>query len=778
MRVSMLLFVLLVTAAAASAERVEPIWEYRFDAPAQPLWEIRGAVEFKDGVAETRSSPEDEFNGVISGREEPIPAADDGYWLRMEYAVTPVKIGAMGQAGGIWEGPAVVLFGLVDGKPAAGLNLGVVAKSPIAEGQQFTISCDFNRDGVSSWKINGEEQLDNSVSPWKGGATTAKVMLGDLRQGAAVSRWHWVRLSRVYPDDPLVLRLGKWDDLRVVESGQPAAFMVGQANAMVKVFREAADFSGSFDPHVRIAAAGRERESFQLVVLPIKEPLKGVSVEVSDLLHKDGSTRLSADRVSCYRVGYVQTQPSNSAITRVGWWWPDVLLLPEPFEVEPGSVQPIWFTVDVPADQKPGRYRGLVTVKTADNGAQTIGLELIVQPFSLPLRGKLKTAFCTAPIAWELWYRPNETRARLGLTPDEKIGELDITRETEDVLPHEKWVGMYDFLLAHRLSPTSIYSPVKNGEARVVPARDDMQYCYDRGMNANCLAYIDKLPDDPAAARKYMRELESYLADWNRFIEEKNWPDFTWYVHGFDESDMRDDHEKTVDPSIRRIYGMIGEKFPRIKRESANPLNPTHIGVFDIWTPLTAQWDDGFKARQAAGDLAWAYVCCSPTKPFANFFTDFPGVDPRILPWQFYQHGATGFLYYMTDYYESQENRNLAGPKWPERPWNTLSFHCNNDGVLIYPGPDATPLASTRLENLRDGIEDYEALAMLADLTARLEKAGGYDDLVQQARTALAVRPEVTKSWTEYTLDPETILRARAEVDAIIATAMMELGEM
>jgi len=561
-----------------------------------------------------------------------------------------------------------------------------------------------------------------------------------------------------------------------VEKGQAAAFLVGQARAMDKVFREAADFRGSLDRHVQIAAAGRERESFQLVVLPVAKPLRQVQVKVGDLLHEDGVTLLPSSRVHWYRVGYVQTKPSNSSIRRAGWWWPDILLPAEPFDVELGFVQPVWFTVEVPAGAKAGVYRGLITLQPEGGEAQTVGLEVTVRSFSLPLRGKLKTAFCFSPIAWEAWYRPGEVRKLLGLTPDEQTGELGATWKTEGVLGHEKWLEVYDFLLAHRLSPTLIYNRLEDGKARVIPGREDMQYCYDRGMNATCLVNVDKLPDDPAAADRYMKELEAWISEWNRFTEDKNWPDFTWYVHGFDESDMREHRQGPFEPSIRRIYDLIGEKFPRVKRESANPLNPAHVGLFDIWTPLTAQWEPELKERQAAGDEVWAYVCCGPTKPFANFFTDFPGVDPRILPWQYHQHGVTGFLYYMTNYYESQENRNLAGPKWPERPWNTLSFGCNNDGVLIYPGPDATPLASTRLENLRDGIEDYEALAMLAELTERLAAVGEHDDLVREAKEVLAVRPEVSRSWTEYTQEPAVIVQARAEVDKLIEAAMKALA--
>jgi hypothetical protein len=87
-------------------------------------------------------------------------------------------------------------------------------------------------------------------------------------------------------------------------------------------------------------------------------------------------------------------------------------------------------------------------------------------------------------------------------------------------------------------------------------------------------------------------------------------------------------------------------------------------------------------------------------------------------------------------------------------------------------------LASTRLENLRDGIEDYEALSILADLTRRLAATGGHQELVAEAREVLAVRPEITRSWTEYTQDPDVIGDARAEVDALIEAAMRAVGDL
>ena len=580
----------------------------------------------------------------------------------------------------------------------------------------------------------------------------------------------------------LTLSLALFSLLNTEESGSgvPAPFLLGTASAMDKVFREGADYKGPLNGPVRIAAAGRERESFQVVCVPLAASMKQVKVEVSDLARMDGGDPFPSARITWHPVGYVKTVPSNSAVRRTGWDWPDVLLPATPFDVEPGFVQPVWFTVDVPDGTAPGLYKGTITVAPEGMEKRTLDLELTVRAFSLPLRGKLRTAFCMSPGIWEAWYKPDEVRQRLGLPDSYNHGPLYTSYECEDVLPHEKWLEVYDFLLAHRLSPTVIYSGMKSGRTRTVPSRADMQYCYDRGMNATCLANCDVLNGDSAAADRQMAEYEAWFRDWEGFVKEKDWKDFTWYVHGFDESEMRPDPEKNVDPSIRRLYGMIGEKFPWLKRETANPYTAKNVGYFDIWTPLTQQLSGElapYRERQAAGDELWAYVCCGPGKPYANFFIDFPGVDPRILGWQYFRYNITGFLYYLINLYEKEENWNQNGPKWPERPWNPFSFNTNSDGILMYPGPDMMPLASTRLENIRDGIEDYEALAMLKDLAAQVEQQGGDEDLFARAHRVVAVRPEVTASWTEYTQDPARITEARAEVDALIEECMRTAGK-
>jgi hypothetical protein len=539
---------------------------------------------------------------------------------------------------------------------------------------------------------------------------------------------------------------------------------------MDKVFQTVSHYEFGLGRRIRVSCAGREFESAQLVVIPTQRDLKSVRVSASDLYGPSGN-RLPTTAISLHLVGYVRTQPSNSALRRCGWMWPEVLMPLKPFEVSVGNVQPVWVTVHVPDGTPPGAYRSMLTVATEGAKPQEALLEVQVRGFSLPVRGRLKTAFCTSPGMWEMWHKPEEVATAEG-TKSIGHGYHSFKAQAAKVVPDDKWKELYQFLLDHRISPSVIYSGIGEEGARTVPPRADLEWCYERGQNTICLGSVDVGQAD------HLDWLEKHLRPWQEFIRETNWPDMLFYVHGFDESEMRPaDQKEKADEAIRKICTFVHEKFPEIKRESANPVTDKHTGLFDIFTPLTAQYKhDVSVERRKAGDQVWVYVCCGPGKPYANYFVDNPGLDPRILGWQLFKYRIEGLLYYLTNLYAEQPNWDAPGPKWPEVPWNPKAFGVNGDGQLFYPGPNMTPLASTRLENTRDGIEDYEYLALLEDLAGRLPDAEQTRPLLQEIRETLAVRPAVTADFTQYTQEPATLRAERDRVADLIEKAKAAAG--
>ena len=110
--------------------------------------------------------------------------------------------------------------------------------------------------------------------------------------------------------------------------------------------------------------------------------------------------------------------------------------------------------------------------------------------------------------------------------------------------------------------------------------------------------------------------------------------------------------------------------------------------------------------EQKKGKELWWYTCVVPKWRGMNYFIDEAATAPRSHPWMNYLYGNTGILYWATD------NWTRVGCD----PWSeTETFPTGNgDGSLVYPGRDFPgPVASIRLKMLREGLEDYELLALL-----------------------------------------------------------------
>ena len=218
------------------------------------------------------------------------------------------------------------------------------------------------------------------------------------------------------------------------------------------------------------------------------------------------------------------------------------------------------------------------------------------------------------------------------------------------------------------------------------------------------------------------------------------------------------------------------------------------VGGPDIWCPLTASYnEEQADQRRAAGDEFWWYVCTGPKAPYCTLFIDHPGTEMRVWLWQTWQHHIAGVLIWATDYWTSSAaypDRNqpqnpyvdpmswvsgYSTPSGVRRPWG------NGDGRFVYPPLAAAdghpaepvlqgPVASMRLEMLRDGLEDYEYLAILQKL---LRSRGDQLPAAERKKLAelLTVPADITSSLTSFTYDPAPI-RQRREA---IARAVVEL---
>ena len=526
-------------------------------------------------------------------------------------------------------------------------------------------------------------------------------------------------------------------------------YVVGVETPIRKILRHQL-FEGQIGGTAKISAARNEYEAVQAVVMPWNRALNGVSVSVTPLQGKGGAV-IPADRIKINLVEYVKTRKPRYDVDYIGWW-PDPLMDMKPFDVAQGSMQPVWITVHPSEDTPAGVYKGEIVILPQNAPETRMPLEVRVWDFTIPKTPALKTAFALFSHEIAAWYD----------------GYTDDIRK-----------DFYQFLLDHRVNPTNIYS------RGPTPEKPDLPFCVENGLNAFCLAYTHNKDEEGRS------ELASMIKDYESYLKEKGWWDKA-YLYGFDEI-PRDKYGE-----LRDMYGWAKKTFPDLPRMCTVVPNEELKGYVDIWVPLTANYNiKNAQEYTKAGDQVWWYVCCNPSHPYPNFFIDYPAMDQRAIFWITWKYRIPGFLYYAINLWQS--NRSTAespgesrahedpkvreaikaGKRWPEVPWNSYTFdNFNGDGVLIYPGPNRKPLSSIRFECIRDGIEDYDCLRILEDLTARVEKSGAKVDaaLLARAKKMLAVE-EVAQSPSEYTPDPNVLLKARADVAETIEKLLAVVGK-
>jgi len=544
-------------------------------------------------------------------------------------------------------------------------------------------------------------------------------------------------------------------------------FRVAITHALHKVRRSGAVLDGLMTRRVRLDAARDETESFQLVVLPAGAALKGVRVEAPPLVGPGGTVP-----VTWNRVGYVETSKPCYATAYVGWW-PDPLFPPGPFDVAADHRQPVWFNAAVPPDAKPGTYTGKVTIRHAAR-AVSVPVELRVRSFRLPRPGTLATAFGLYAFALSKGYYGNAPY-----------------RDKMSIEDYARWC---EFFGRRRLTPKNI------GREYITKTPAGRGFKVDMSGTKKLVAPLaDKyfapysfcafrLPTGPQIGKPGSASDPNIAADvvkWHVDEWQRQGLPSKVYIYGYDEP--RRDHYEFLCQAYAKVR-QVAPDYPIM--QTIGDRNPRElVGSVDIWCPLTPALSHAFYTNRAkTGDTLWTYVCCSPKPPYANFFIDEPSVDHRVLFWQARQHGATGVLYWCMCWWDGlpTPGSDKGRKHFPDVPIRSKDhgtykrFKTNGDGLLVYPGPNLTPWSSVRLEVIRDGIEDYEYLALLSRLVARAKAlpAGKRPPatLIRQADALCTVPKTISKTLTDYTKQPEVILAQRRRLADALERLTRALG--
>ena len=508
--------------------------------------------------------------------------------------------------------------------------------------------------------------------------------------------------------------------------GGSAQFAAVPASTLVKVFQDEPFLVSPADvTPARISLAKNETEGVQVVVVPLWQDLKGLTVMAGDLIQADGGAAIPASAVEVHRAGYVQPGPPeyNYRVEKEGLY-PDILYDAAPIDVPASQdAQPFYIWVSAPADAAPGDYEGTIYVVTAGGTPLELPLQVHVWDFALPAKRHLKTTF---------WM--NE-------------GQIKSFYNFKGAVPDDVVKRYYDLHLKYLVSPVMSF-PLNGGHML-----DDFEYLMANGQNClfvnvpNALSAIDE-----AAFAADLRSTRDLLV-------EKGWSDDT-YFYTRDEVAVMARHEI---PDVVEINNWVKEIIPEWPRLQTSAPEQSLFGAVDIWCPTIDHFDPVvLDKRMAQGDRLWFYTVWG--RP--GIMIEFPATDHRVMFWECWKYGAEGFLYWGTTHWSLNMSTPERWPQVPWIPWNSQPGH-NGCGYLIYPGPDAMPLPSIRLAVVRDGIEDYEYFWLLNDLSE--QKSGAMsEELRERVKSALAVSPAVVVSNEAFTDEPGDLIAARAELAGLI----------
>lgn len=437
---------------------------------------------------------------------------------------------------------------------------------------------------------------------------------------------------------------------------------------------------------ITLDAAKGEAESQQLLLFAGKDALENVSFRCSDLTNQAGDSIVPELSVT----GYVPVRKPTFWSFGIVGDLPDPLLPNQEFSVDAFQNQSLWMSCWVPQDAAPGIYSGTVTI--ADKGQDILQLpvELKVYDATLPLQSKLKSCI--------LYHHFGKG--------DEYYGEKwDDAFDKEFIKLGLKYRIMLDSSGSNAVLPwNSLYSVSEDGTVTADWTEFDSAVEYWRSLGKNTFngyymgwySNVDQIEEKEITFQKY-RLLGEHLA-------EKGWVD-DFYAYLFDEPAP----EKVQD--MKDMSNWVHDASPAINLilTSCHDNEKAYESYVDIFVPHIDFYNPEYAVeRQQAGDQYWMYTCCgtsSSTYP-DSWRLDYYGTGHRVLGHWLYKYKSQGYLYWATDC-------------WNVNPWeNTETFpNCNGEGTLFYPAPDKTslPYPSIRLEMLRDAVEDYDLLHMLAE---------------------------------------------------------------
>ncbi|NIA13070.1 MAG: DUF4091 domain-containing protein [Nitrospiraceae bacterium] len=558
--------------------------------------------------------------------------------------------------------------------------------------------------------------LNAGLNPPHGGIDT-RFVVGRPGTDAGMEPW---------TDAPYALERGARTLKRAAADRQ--GVLIWAEHSLEKVFPNDRIEPTGEKPVVRVSLARNEYESFQVVVRPPEDyDLFNVYAQMGDLVNRAAGSVLAASNLKLSNVDYCPVRIPSYFEGPTGLW-PDALPPFRSFKAVGGTCTPVWCTLHAPKGTPAGTYTGELTLTAIGLDPIHIPIEVTVYDFSLPDTPALQTDF-------GFW------------------GEraVEMCRDAGCELPPDTIAARYvDNALAHRVTlreAAQFPAPAANYAAELRKFEPRMKDLAARGATTFSVpASLINHPEQLAQANAFV--LKHGLRDhaFSQIAAEPApplWPTLVERMQVWRETA----------PDIRLMISTFG----------LQPFLAYGVNVWNVHTqimdtpnniPILKRIDEGKKE-------VWWFVNNYPPRPYGNFFVDQSAIEHRIVFWQAWALGIRGFHYWAVNYCEP--GHDPAQGLLDVTP-------VNGDGFLVYPGPYG-PVNSIRWETIRDGIEDYDYLALFRKRYRRLLAKGGHEALLERAAKAGDLQ-FLVPDLVSFPRDPQALHNRRNQ----IARAIVELS--
>ena len=468
--------------------------------------------------------------------------------------------------------------------------------------------------------------------------------------------------------------------------------------------------------HVSVEACKGEYEGAQVIMTATKDVASYKAELTSNLVSSSGEVFLK-ENVSLYHQQYIKIDEAyfnnNHSITG---WYPDALLpIDKAVEfgenkIKKGNNQGLYLSFNVPVEQAAGVYSGNLKI-TYDGQEKLVPIALTVYDLTVSQDTRSLSYF------------------NLGFS--QYLGELDGTQNG--------WRSYVEALIDYRLAPGSVMmqtSPTEESLESYVEEVSDL--VVNHGMStisvawpwrtgANLSAFLVKLAEksielnENLLARTVVKGTdEPKVYDMEKIKKETN--DFragiTQATRKIGElTGATSEFLASLTASVQAIPYIITLQYHRNEETNAAGID-TYCPYFSYFHTESdrALYEDQWKGR-------WWYGCSGPQPPYPSYHIDDTLVSARSIGWMMSEYDVVGNLYWSATVYAEYDGVKYS-PSEDLYDKADRYPRSNGDGFLFYPGSPYgmdEPIASLRLESIRDGNEEYE---LLYDLKEAYEAAG------------------------------------------------------